>query len=852
MSEGTQPKSTGLPKLPAWDLMATAAQLYEQQEHTHVILKTYETFLSDLIGEFNDKNTKKKAQKVETAATDLRTAYSQYIAIASSFLTKTKDAEQRKQVKDAMATAAAEHATFQKKANEVTEKMEGEDEQEERGRRRIPLMTRQTKVQALKPVKELEPTITAHFKLSGSELEKWVKQMTIWSQASGFESCKKPVQVAFAEKFVEDEMSEKIKEQADFEEVELDFKSYVEFARALCQTSSQLFARRVEFFLLRCKDQSAKGFIEYMNKIMKEYKAADVGAMAGDPKSYAVYKAVAEMPATLRNRVVKTMENEMSFEELRKELEKVASLKIMEEAVGKQPKVTKITSAAAAGQQGQAGGGGGNRQRRPSFLPEGFNPADFGCLRCGERTDPPHEARHCSLEKKDLECTFCGIKGSHVEAVCFKKLEAEGKLVSKQPPETRSQSPAGGRSRTPGPGVKLNKILEVGKSQETRSRQARGLRCAAVWPKLNKIGGAGKGQKARSKQPRVCTLRTLEDGLPRRQVAVWSAKRGCVKDPAMVVDALCDSGSTAAVASRQKFEEIGGELKVFTHDTIKLASSSGEELEIKGAFDIWVKLSEEDKYKRRIEVLVVDGIDEDLILGVEQLKLLGLLPRQWPMVEVEQGGNHQQAKMYTLRQEEISEEEELQEKIDRIEDSEEDFPEGPEEVQEVPEGAWEICQDEHTVEDVPGIESMPKRVQEILRKHKEVFSNRLRKELNWPEQDIELLPGLPELPRQATRAKRIPARFFDHAWKQLQALKHQGIFKQLDSIPPADAVVCNTFWTQKAGAGPNVGRMVVDSRPLNVLIRRGHHPAYDPATLVKGMEPTLRSYWKCDLSQAFY
>ena len=152
-----------------------------------------------------------------------------------------------------------------------------------------------------------------------------------------------------------------------------------------------------------------------------------------------------------------------------------------------------------------------------------------------------------------------------------------------------------------------------------------------------------------------------------------------------------------------------------------------------------------------------------------------------------------------------------------MEDTEEDFPEG--EVQEVPEGAWEICQDEHTVEDIPGIDSMPRRVQEVLRRHEEVFSNRLRKELNWPEQDIELLPGLPVLPSQATRAKRIPARFFDHAWKQLQALKHQGIIKQLDSIPPAGAVVCNAFWTQKAGAGPNVGRMVVDSRPLNVLIR---------------------------------
>ena len=450
MAEATQPRSVGLPKLPPWDLMGSASQLYEQQELTNVILKTYQTFLSDLISEFDEKNTRKKAERVETAASDLRTAYSQYIAISSCFLSKTKDVEQRKQVKDAMKLAAAEHSTFQKKANEVAEAMEGQENTEEAGRGRQRQTQAQSKVQPLKPVKELEPSITAHFKLSGAELEKWVTEMSIWSQASGFESCAKPVQVAFAKKFVEDEMDEKIKEQAEHDEVTLDFKAYVELARALCQTSSQLFARRVDFFLLKCKDQSAKGFIDYMNKIMKEYKAADVGAMAGDPRSYAVYKAVAEMPAALRNRVIKTMEHEMSFEELRKELEKVASLKVMEEAVGK-PKVTKITETAASGQQGQAGGGGGTRQRRPSFLPEGFNPSLFGCLRCGERTELPHEARNCALEKKDLECTFCGIKGSHVEAVCFKKLEAEGKLVSKQPPETRSQSPAGGRSQTPGP-----------------------------------------------------------------------------------------------------------------------------------------------------------------------------------------------------------------------------------------------------------------------------------------------------------------------------------------------------------------------------------------------------------------
>ena len=96
---------------------------------------------------------------------------------------------------------------------------------------------------------------------------------------------------------------------------------------------------------------------------------------------------------------------------------------------------------------------------------------------------------------------------------------------------------------------------------------------------------------------------------------------------------------------------------MFTHDTIKLASSSREELQVKGAFDIWVKLEEGDRYKRKVEALVVDGIDEDLILGVGQLKLLGLLPSSWPMVEVEQGSGRQQAKVYTLKQGEISEEE---------------------------------------------------------------------------------------------------------------------------------------------------------------------------------------------------
>ena len=109
-------------------------------------------------------------------------------------------------------------------------------------------------------------------------------------------------------------------------------------------------------------------------------------------------------------------------------------------------------------------------------------------------------------------------------------------------------------------------------------------------------------------------------------------------EPDGQVEGLCDSGSNAAVINKETFDKVGGKLKVFTQDTVKLASSSGQELPILGAVDIWVKLADTDRYKRKVEALVVEGIDEELILGISELKLLGLLDPEWPEVEVRQTG----------------------------------------------------------------------------------------------------------------------------------------------------------------------------------------------------------------------
>ena len=824
---GMVPKSVGLQRLPHWDLAASHSQLQEQFEQTRVMFMTYESYLSDLLAEYAQKKSKRKAQTVEAAAGDVRMAYSQLVAIGSCFRQKSKDAEAKREVKEVMEKAQQEHAMLQGKADEVAEGEQGAREEEERGRG-----GREERKGQMKPVKELEPSTVAHFKLSGAELERWSKEMEIWSIASGFKECAKEVQCAFAAKFAETEMVEKIQEEAELDGISLDFKTFVEKVKELCQSQSYLFVRRVDFFLMKNKDTSAKGFLEYMYKILKEHKTAEIAAMASDAKTYSVYKVLSEMPATLRNRVVHTMEREMSFEELRAELEKVASLKTMEEAVGGK-KVNRLAKTDQTGEPPRQQGGGGGGAKRG--WPEGFDPSMFGCLRCGKRTDPPHEARNCTLQRKDLVCTYCGMKQSHVEEVCFKKLEAEGKLVAKQP--ARSTSPAGGRPLTQGP---------------ARSATPGPVANKIVLRRVNKLKMSNRREDGTTQQTRVCKIRTGEaaDGLPRRSISLWRGGKGArLGEPDSQVEGLCDSGSNAAVINKETFDKVGGQLKVFTQDTVKLASTSGQELPILGAVDIWVKLENTDRYKRKLEALVVDGIDEEFILGVNELKLLGLLDQEWPYVEVKQTDDEER-KIYSLRQAELTEEEELQEKVDMMEDTEEECPEG--ETEEVAEGVWEVEQDEHTVEDIPGLGLMPESVQQVLRAHKEVFSNRLRKDLNWPEQDIELVPGLPELPRQATKAKRIPARFFENAWKQIQALQHQKIIAKLNGIPPADAVVCSAFWTQKAGAPPDVGRMVCDSRPLNAIIRRGHHPSYDPASLIRGMHPRIRCYWKCDLAQAFY
>ena len=156
------PRSAGLQKLPPWDLGSSHSQLYEQLEQTKVMLVTYESYLSDLLTEYAKKPSKRKGQAIEAAASDVRAAYSQYVAIGSCFRQKSKDTELRKEVKEALEKAQQEHALLQEKADEVLEGMQEEVAVQGGGG--------EEKSRQVKPVKELEPSIVAHFIVGAGQI----------------------------------------------------------------------------------------------------------------------------------------------------------------------------------------------------------------------------------------------------------------------------------------------------------------------------------------------------------------------------------------------------------------------------------------------------------------------------------------------------------------------------------------------------------------------------------------------------------------------------------------------------------------------------------------------------------
>ena len=830
-----QANYAGMPNLPGWTITGTHSILLDQFEQTLTILEIYERNLDSLMGEFTVVEDETKAQEVVYASQDVRAAFSQLAALAATFCQKSKDKDLKKEVSESREAKQKSHTELQLQAARIQKKL---TDMRAVGGARQASNNGGPNRQNMKPVAELQPSITAHFKLSGVDFDKWTKEMQVWSTASKFSLAEPTVQAAFAQKYVETEFDDKIREKAEEDGVELTFDKYVQLAESLFREQSSIFLRRVEFFQMKPKENSAKALLAYLTKLQTEFKAAEISSLM-NAEDFATYKVISEMGNAMRPKVIENTQKGVTCTELKSQLERLHALKQMDEALEiKKPKVFKVgaNNGASGGGGiggGGGGGGGGNQGHRAGGwggagagggnngnfgghgaggitprrgLPPGLDITKVGCLKCTE----DHRARDCP--HKDLQCDYCTRKG-HIREICFRKMENEGIIPAReassggQQQQSRAPSPAGGRPPTP---HSLN-------------------------PSLNQI-------KAFS-----ISDREIRDNMPRKELQLWPHRgRG---RPTRIVNGLFDTGASVSILNAGIARSMGLEWvpQSPSSSSLKLASADNKEIPILGSVQVWIQALGA-RYKRLITVIVVEDIDEEFILGIDQLKALRYLPTDWPVqTPAEEGEDEsdkeEEKKCYTIRSE-----------WEKLKEVEEEM--GMKKETKKHEEEWvtsESCRDlfpgEETVEDIPDLNILPQRLQAILRKHPKVFSNKLRKEgaIKWPPVEIEMKEGA-KYPRTVTRARQPPAALIDQAYSQITELEKEGI---LVKVTEPTTYNSSGFWLPKS-SDRSKARFLSDQRGTNEIIKRTYHPAYDPQQIIRTMAPNLRCYWVCDMSSSYH
>ena len=839
-----QANYVGMPNLPGWTITGTHSVLLDQFEQTLTILEIYERNLDSLMQEFTAVEDETKAQEVVYASQDVRAAFSQLAALAATFCQKSKDKELKKEVSESREAKQKSHTELQMKAARIQKKL-SDMRAAGGGRLENGSSSSSSSNRSMKPVAELQPSITAHFKLSGVDFDKWTKEMQVWSTASNFSVAEPTVQAAFAQKYVETEFDEKIREKAEEDGIELTFDKYVQLAESLFREQSSIFLRRVEFFQMKPKENSAKALLTYLTKLQTEFKAAEISSLM-NAEDFATYKVISEMGNAMRPKVIENTQKGVTCTELKSQLERLHALKQMDEALElKKPKVFKVGTGGGSGGVSNSGGGGGSQGHRGGGggaggggsssatggnngnsggngitprrgLPPGLDITKVGCLKC----TGDHRARDCP--HKDLQCDYCSRRG-HIREICFRKMENEGIIPAReasnggqQLQQSRAPSPAGGRPPTP---HSLN-------------------------PSLGQI-------KAFSISDRV-----VRDNMPRKELQLWPHRgRG---RPTRIVNGLFDTGASVSIlnAGIARSMELEWVSQSPASSSLKLASADNKEIPILGSVQVWIKALGA-KYKRLITVIVVEDIDEEFILGIDQLKALRYLPTNWPAVSPDNEGEEEGDKEEEEAEEREQEEEKcytIRGEMEKLREVEEEM--GSEEEHKKQDEEWitsESCCDlfpgEETVEDIPGLSELPERLQAILRKHPRVFSNKLRKEgaIKWPPLEIEMKEGA-KYPRTMTRARQPPAALIDQAYSQIQEMESEGILVKVTEPTTYNSA---GFWLPKS-SDRSKARFLSDQRGTNEIIKRTYHPAYDPQQIIRTMAPDLRCYWVCDMSSSYH
>ena len=373
---------------------------------------------------------------------------------------------------------------------------------------------------------------------------------------------------------------------------------------------------------------------------------------------------------------------------------------------------------------------------------------------------------------------------------------------------------------------------------------------------------------------RYYRMEEVKSTIPSLHIRVWPSGRpqgvrsATQAGSPVIVRAVTDTGSSSPLLTSAFARSIGCTILELTpEEASRHAVHMGdcEAVQPVGKTIIWMATtSQTKKLRRRRLALVMPKLPENFLIGTNELKLLGLLPKAWPHHEplklskedvddIEENSKHPldeeekvlNACLYAEGKKHTGEDDDELENEDNLD------------IDSPSNRARCVLDDAYTniskVDMIPGYgDWLDEDIQAICDEFSEVFQKRLsaKHHTNFEPMKFHLKKNFKPPPR-ARGCRPTPAHWRNAFDQLIDSMLEQGQIRQILPGEPVSQFLSKGFLVKKPH-NPSEPRFVIDYSGLKDLFERNPFPQRDPITIFGKLRAGCRNYFVADMSSGYH
>ena len=145
-------------------------------------------------------------------------------------------------------------------------------------------------------------------------------------------------------------------------------------------------------------------------------------------------------------------------------------------------------------------------------------------------------------------------------------------------------------------------------------------------------------------------------------------------------------------------------------------------------------------------------------------------------------------------------------------------------------------------------------VKKIVKDFKDVLGHSIGPQpmQGYPDMTIHLKDDIPIIPTRVTHAIRTPLHLRKSSDDCIQNLIDNNVVKRLTADDPPSDWLLSGFYVRKSASKPKVARLVVNAKPLNLVIKRRILPFLPAAEVLQLIPPTAKFFCVLDLKDSYF